>query len=124
MDTSQLTNMSPEQLVVSIGLAILILIAEWKVFTKANRPGWAVLIPIYNTYVLLKIVGRPWYWLLLLLIPIVNIFIYITVMYNLAQSFGKGVGFTLLLIFFPYIALLILGYGKSTYEGPVALRSS
>ena len=64
--------------------------AGWKVFTKAGQPGWAILIPFYNTYVLLKIVGRPGWWLVLMFIPLVNIVIAIIVAIDLAKSFGKS----------------------------------
>jgi membrane protein YqaA with SNARE-associated domain len=67
---------------VIIGLLFVLVAvaAMWKVFTKAGQPGWAAIVPFYNTYVLLKIVGRPGWWLLLLFIPLVNIAILIIVM--------------------------------------------
>ena len=65
----------------------------WKVFTKAGQPGWASIIPIYNLYIWCKIVGRPWWWILLMLIPFVNFIICIILCIDLAKSFGKGVGF-------------------------------
>jgi hypothetical protein len=101
-------------------LFVVQVVALWKVFTKAGQPGWAAIIPIYNTLVLLRVVGRPWWWLLLLLVPFLNIVIYVIVMLNLAKSFGRGVGFGIGLIFFPIIWFLILGFGGSQYVGPVA----
>ena len=44
--------------VVAAVLALIIIIAWWKVFTKAGHPGWACLIPIYNLYILIKIAGK------------------------------------------------------------------
>jgi hypothetical protein len=100
---------------------VLVVIGFWKVFTKAGQPGWAAIIPIYNTLVLLRIIGRPWWWLLLwLFVPIVAWVIYIIMMLNLAKSFGRGVGFGIGLILFPAIWGLILGFGSSQYVGPVA----
>ena len=58
-----------------VALIVFLVVAEWKVYTKAGQSGWAVLIPFYNLYILLKIVGKPGWWLLLLLVPIVNIII-------------------------------------------------
>jgi hypothetical protein len=101
-------------------LGIVELVAMWKVFTKANQPGWAVLIPIYNLYVLLEIVGRPWWWLLLFLIPGVNVIIAIILMFDLAKSFGKGAGFGLGLLLLNFIFILILAFGDAQYVGPVA----
>ena len=105
-----------------IGLVfgIIELVAMWKIFTKANQPGWAVLIPIYNLYVLLEIVGRPWWWLLLMLIPGVNVVISIILMFDLAKSFGKGAGFGLGLLLLNFIFVLILAFGDAQYAGPSA----
>ena len=76
-----------------LAFTILMLAAWWKIFTKAGQPGWACIIPIYNLYVWCKIVGRPWWWILLMLIPFVNFIIAIILLIDLAKSFGKGVGF-------------------------------
>lgn len=105
-----------------IGLVVglLGLIAMWKIFTKAGKPGWAVLIPIYNLYVLLEIVGRPVWWLIMLLIPLVNVIFMFILAFDLAKSFGKGAGFALGLIFLNLIFILILGFGKAEYVGPAA----
>lgn len=107
-----------------IGLifAIAVIAGLWKVFTKAGEPGWAAIIPIYNLYVILKIVGRPWWWLLLMLIPIVNFIILILVYIDLAKSFGKGTGFALGLIFLSFIFMPILGFGDARYLGPAAAQ--
>lgn len=95
-------------------------IPYWVIFTKAGRPGWAALIPIYSTIVLLGIVGRPWWWILLFLIPIVNIVILIIMLHGLSVSFGHGAGFTLGLIFLGWIFAMIIAFGSSTYRGPAA----
>ena len=96
---------------------ILYVIPQWVVFTKAGQPGWAALIPIYNLYIILKIVGRPWWWLLLFLIPVVGIIIGIIVLYDLSKSFGHGVGFMLGLLFLSIIFWYILAFGSSRYLG-------
>lgn len=99
-------------------VAVILIIAFWRIFTKAGRPGWAILIPIFSTYVLLKVVGRPGWWLLLLLIPFVNIVVGIIVMLDLARAFGRSPLFGVFgLILFPYVGTLILGFGKDTYRG-------
>jgi hypothetical protein len=104
--------------IIYLVVLFLLIVAAWQVFTKAGKPGWACLIPIYNLYVLLKIVGRPGWWLLLYLIPIVNVIIYVIVDVELANSFGKGAGFAIGLILLPYIFIPILGFGSATYLGP------
>lgn len=103
-----------------IYLAILIFIvaALWKVFEKAGKPGWAAIVPIYNIIVMLEIIGRPLWWIVLLLIPIVNFVVAIIVYIDLAKSFGKGVGFGIGLLFLGIIFFPILGFGDAQYEGP------
>lgn len=101
-------------------LIVLLLASMWKMFTKAGRPGWAAIVPIYNYIVLLQIVGRPVWWLVLLLIPFVNIVFAIIVTHDISKAYGRGVGMTLLQIFLPFIAYPILGFGKDQYVGPVA----
>ncbi len=96
-------------------IGLLMIIALWKIFTKAGEEGWKSIIPIYNTIVLLKIAGRPWWWILLLLIPFVNFIVLIVVMNDLSKAFGHGLGFTLGLIFLSPIFYLILGFGGSRY---------
>ncbi len=101
-------------------LIVVLIVAQWKIFEKGGQPGWAVLIPFYNIYVLLKLVGRPGWWLILMLIPFVNFIVAIIVANDLSKSFGQGVGFTLGLIFLSPIFLLILGFGDYKYIGPGA----
>jgi hypothetical protein len=111
---------SPLSMIISLAIAVLIIAAMWKVFTKAGQPGWACLIPIYNLYVLCKIAGRPGWWLLLMLIPIVNFIILIILCIDIAKSFGNGVGFGLGLAILGFIFWPILGFGSAQYQGPSA----
>ena len=80
----------------------------WRIFEKAGKPGWASLIPIYNTIILLEIVGKPWWWLLLFFIPVVGIVLAVWMTNLLSLSFGKGIGFTLGLIFLSSFFTLFL----------------
>ena len=113
---------APSVLMVLIELiiAIVVVVAVWKIFTKAGKPGWASIIPIYNWIVMLQVIGRPWWWIILMLIPIVNIVIHIMVMLELAKVFGKGTGFAIGLILLPFIFLPILGFGDAQYQGALA----
>jgi Family of unknown function (DUF5684) len=106
--------------VIYLVLVVLFVAAFWRIFTKAGEAGWKSLIPIWNTLVTLRIVGRPWWWILLLLIPIANIVVWIVVAVNLARSFGRGGWFAVGLIILPFIFGLILGFGGDTYRGPAA----
>jgi hypothetical protein len=105
-------------------ITILVLVAQWKVYQKAGKPGWACIIPIYNFLVLLKIVGKPWWWILLMLIPVVNIVYAIWVLNLLSKSFGKDVGFTMGLLFLGFIFYPILGFGSARYLGPYGDRAA
>lgn len=97
-------------------VAIVLIASVWKVFSKAGEPGWAAIIPIYNTIVLLKIAGKPVWWILLMLIPLVNFIVLIVVMISLAERFGKGAGFGLGLALLPFIFYPLLGFGSATYQ--------
>jgi hypothetical protein len=99
---------------------VVMIVSLWKVFTKAGQPGWAAIVPIYNIVVLLQIVGRPMWWLVLCLIPLVNLVAAIILAIDLAKSFGKGAGFGLGLIFLGFIFYPILGFGSARYSGPAA----
>jgi hypothetical protein len=101
-----------------LSIAVLYIIPLWVIFQKAGVEPWKAIIPIYNTYVLIKIVGRPGWWILLFLVPIVNIVISIIVYNDLSKSFGKSGWFTVGLIFLNWIFLMILAFGKATYLGP------
>lgn len=105
-----------------IGLAFIVLMiaSVWKVFTKAGQPGWAAIIPIYNVIVLLKIIGKPWWWILGFLIPIVNFIVMILMAVGLAKVFGKGTGFAIGLILLGVIFYPILAFGDATYTAPPA----
>ena len=99
-------------------VAVFIIAAMWKVFTKAGQPGWAAIIPIYNIYILTKIGGKPGYWTLLCLIPLVN-YIFVVWLYNMvSKSFGKDEGFTVGLVLLGIVFWPILGFGDSKYQGP------
>jgi hypothetical protein len=108
---------------IGVGLIILYLVfviiaiaAYWKIFTKAGQAGWKVLIPIYNAIITLRIVGMSGWYVVLFLIPFVNIVMSVVVAYKIAKAFGYGIGMTILEFFL--IGALILGYGSAKYLGP------
>lgn len=107
-------------LLIELAIIIVVIAGFWKVFAKAGQPGWFSIIPIWNVYILLKIVGRPWWWLILFIIPIVGFIITIIVSIDVAKSFGKGILFAVGLFLLSPIFYCILGFGKAEYQGPVA----
>ena len=89
------------------------------IFKKADKSAVAAFVPIWNTIVLLQIVGRPVWWIVLLLIPFVNLIFIIIIYLDLATVFGKQAGFGIGLILLTWIFMLILGVGSASYQGPI-----
>jgi hypothetical protein len=88
----------------------------WKIFIKADRPSWAVIIPFYNNWVLSEISGRPGWWSLASVIPVLSWVWWIVMSLDLAQRFGKGKGFVVFLVLAPPIGLPTVGFGKAKYK--------
>ncbi|MBL4808794.1 MAG: hypothetical protein JKY43_01895 [Phycisphaerales bacterium] len=107
-------------LVIYLAILVLIFAGMWKMFVKAGQPGWGAIVPIYNVYLLLKIVGRPGWWLILFLIPIVSFVVWIVLVMDIAKSFGRGMGTAIGLFFLSFIFIPILGFGEAEYQGPSA----
>ena len=103
--------------IVGLLVAVLVIAGMWKVFTKAGKPGWAAIIPIYNLIVLLQIAGKPLWWIVLFCIPIVNFVVAIMVFINVAKAFGKGTGFAIGMLLLGPIFIPILGFGSAQYIG-------
>lgn len=109
-----------------IAVIILEVIPVWVVYKKAGKPGWAAIIPIYNFYVLLEVVGRPVWWLVFLLLPIIPIvgplaflIVWIIIMLDLAKRFNKSTTFAVLgLIIFHIIGMYMLAFGSAKYKAP------
>lgn len=101
-----------------LALIVGIIAGFWKTFVKAGKPGWAAIVPIYNIIILLEIAGKPIWWIVLFLLPLVNIVAAVLVGIEVAKRFGKdqifGVGLGLL----PFIFYPILGFGSAQYQGP------
>ena len=102
---------------------LLVAFALVGVFKKAGEPAWQAFVPIWNTIVLIKVSGKPIWWIILYLIPIVNIVVAILVYHGLSTSFGHGAGFTIGLVFLSVIFLFILGYSSNTYRGAAGRES-
>lgn len=103
-----------------LAMMAVAILAAWRLFTKAGKPGWAAIVPIYNAIVMLEIIGRPLWFLILFFIPLVNIIAAIVVWLDLAKSFGRSTAFGIGLIFLTPIFLLILAFGDARYLGPAA----
>lgn len=98
-------------------IEIFMIICLWRLFTKAGKAGWKALIPIYNVIVLLEIAGLPVWYIVLYIIPFVNIYALFKTHIALAHKFGKSTGFGVLMMFFSIVCVPILAFGNSTYQG-------
>ena len=114
------TTLSPAAttafIVIWLAVVVLMIAAMWKVFEKAGEPGWAAIIPIYNFLVLLKIAGKPMWWIILFFIPVVNLIVAIVMLFSLARNFGKGGGFALGLLLLPPVFYPMLAWGDARYQ--------
>lgn len=106
--------------VVYFGIIVLMFASLWFIFVKAGEPGWKGIIPIANGFFLMKVIGKEWFWALIFLIPLIGMLFGLYVMYLLAQAFGKGIGFTVGLIFLPFIFLPLLAFGDAQYTDPTS----
>lgn len=106
-------------------LAVLLVAAQWRLFQKAGRPGWAAIIPVYNIWVLFEIAGKPGWWapvmIVLAFLPFVGAVIVLVVeivaYVALGRRFGKGAVWSIfLLVIFGFIGFPILGFGKAQYR--------
>ncbi|MDN5200870.1 DUF5684 domain-containing protein [Fulvivirgaceae bacterium BMA10] len=103
-----------------IGLVVLMIASMWKIFEKAGKPGWAAIIPIYNTIILLEIAKKPWWWFLLMLIPYLGVIWSIWTWNMVVKNFGRTEGFTVGVILLSFIFIPILAFGDDKYIGTEA----
>lgn len=99
--------------IISIGLSIFMVVTMWKVYRKLGKQGWECLIPIYNIYVLCEVIGKEWWYILLLFVPFANIYAMYVIYDGIAKKFGKETGFTIGMMFLPIIFFPILAFSKS-----------
>ena len=115
---------------IALAVAIFMIIAECKLFTKAGEKWWKVFVPIYNTWVQNKITGLAWWWLPIFLVAsaltevptlgfvagMAVILVSFNYNYNLAKKFGKSDGFAVLTTLLPIVGLPILAFGSAKYD--------
>ena len=106
-----------ELAIVWVACCLLMVASSWQVFVKAGEPGWKCLIPIYGAVVLMRIVGRPWWWLLWLCVPVLGLIPAVIVSLDLARVFGRGAGFGVGIMLLGPIFLAILAFSDARYQG-------
>jgi hypothetical protein len=108
-------------IIIYLAIIVLMIVSLWITVSKAGRPGVSQIIPIWNIIELVRISGKPLWWvILILLIPIVNLILLIMVLHGISKAFGKDAGFTVGLVLLPIIFFPILAFGKATYTAPAA----
>ncbi len=113
-------------MVISLAIAIVMIVSNWKINEKAGQPGWATLVPFYSLYIHFKVLQRPSYWIWLYVGSIVASLIFVGLIgiiilaildtIRLAKVFGKGDGFIIGLIIFPVIFYPMLAFGDAQYQ--------
>ena len=123
---SDLSSVPPGFIIAYLAVIAFYVFCMWRMYAKAGEPGWACLVPIYNYYVMLKIGGKPGWWILLMFIPFVNIVVSIMALSAFLSAYGRrGAGPVLLMMFFgafylPYLAFSgnVQYVGNQTYGQP------
>ncbi len=110
-------SFNPVLVIFWLAVMVLLVVSDWKIFVKAGKPGWAILVPIYNIIVMLQIVKKPLWWIVLLIVPLVNIAVVVIIVYNLVIKFGQPgwhviPALILGCVYFPYLA-----FSKAQYNG-------
>lgn len=113
--TQPYSQPNPLMTVLWFAIIVVIVVSQIKLFTKAGRAWWKALIPFYNIYVWLQIVGRPGWWLILYFIPLVNIVIMIIVAFDAAKAYGKSWLYALGILLLPMVTYPILAFGNAQY---------
>lgn len=120
-------------LLITLAIIIIMIVAQWKVFKKSGKPGWASIIPFYNKWVLCEVASIEWWFFLGMIAPtifsilklssldtlgtIISLVASFFVNYNVAKKFGKETGFAIGLTLLPFIFFPILGFGsKNVYN--------
>ena len=100
-----------------IAVCVAMIAGMWKVFVKAGQPGWGCLVPIYNVILLLGMAGKPTWWIVLFLIPLVSLIAAVLVSIEIAKRFGQSTGYGIGLALLPMFFYPMLGFGSAQFQG-------
>ena len=99
--------------IVGMAAVVMMIVATWTLYEKAGEPGWASLVPIYNMVVYVRIAGLEWWWVILMFIPLVNVFVGVFLSIRVAELFGKGTSFGIGMALLPWIFIPILAFSDA-----------
>jgi hypothetical protein len=100
-------------LFVMCALALVTFAALWRLFERGGQAGWKSLIPIYNMYVMLQIAGKPTWWLVLMFVPLVGLFVMVSVWAAIVRRFGYKTVYVAGVLFLPFIFIPLLAFGDA-----------
>jgi len=103
-------------LIIFLLFTIWMVITMWKIFKKADLPGWGSLIPIYNLILIIRMASKPDWWIFLFFIPFINLVAFVVVNVDLAKNFGKDIGFAIGMIYLSFIFFPILAFGEAEFN--------
>ena len=98
---------------ISMAISVFVIISYWKVFKKAGKPGWAAIIPIYNTIVMIEIAELPMWYIALFFVPFANIYAIFKINIEIAKKFGKDAGFGVGMTLLAPVFYAILAFSKN-----------
>lgn len=107
-------------------LAVILIptiIATWKIYVKAGKPGWYSIIPFYRSWVMYDFIFGNGLYMLLTFVPVINVLVIWVTYYKMARVFGQSELMGIINMFFYPVGIWILGFGKAQYEGPTELFS-
>ena len=114
------------------------LVAGWRIFLKAGKPGWYAVVPLLNTYQRFDIAWEGMFGVGVIVLTVIAVYLSgldisprwvdfaataaalleVQGLYKLSRSFGHGFWFFVGLVFAHPVFLLILAFGESRYHGP------
>jgi len=103
-------------LAVALGATVFQIAGMWKTFNKAGERGWGAVVPVYNVYLMTKVADKPWYWMLLLLVPVVNVIVYLYVQWEVGDRFGLGGVGKLVFTLLTPLSYVATGFGSYSYK--------
>jgi hypothetical protein len=101
----------------SLIVFVVLIVSAWRMYEKAGQAGWVSFIPILNLLGLLKMIGKPFWWIVLYVPPLTP-FTHFVVTVMVARRFGKSALFGVGLYFLPMFFLPLIGLGGARYLGP------
>ncbi len=96
-----------------------LILGYWFLFVKAGEPGWMSIIPFLNLYKMFEMVYGNGWKMFLLLVPGLNIVLWIGYCIRFAQVFDRHWVFGLGMLFLPQLFTLYFAFSSARYTGPV-----